>query len=87
MDIFIFILIGLAIILLVAAAGRVGHNLGRINGKPDGWNEGESLRWLRESQEPERLEREGLTYPKSTQTGTVWGCVRSRFTAMNNEKN
>ena len=72
MDIFLLIVMGLVILFLVAAASRLGNNLNRINGKPEGWNEGETLRWLRESQEQARLEKEGSTIPKSEQPATVW---------------
>ncbi len=72
MDIFLFILIGLAILLLVAATSRVGHNLGRINCQLEGRNEGETLRWLRESQQYDRLKKEGLATPKLEQVEPVW---------------
>ena len=72
MDIFLFILIGLAILFLVAASSREGHNLGRINGHAEGWNEGETLRRLRESQEQTRLAKQVLANSKSEQPGPIW---------------
>ncbi len=72
MDIIFLIVMGLVILFLVAASSRLGNNLGRINGKSEGWNDGESLRWLRESQEQARLEKEGFASPKSAQPGTGW---------------
>ena len=71
MDIFLFILIGLAILLLVAATSRVGNNSARLNVRTEGWNGSETLRWLRESQEQEQLEKAGRAKLKLEQREPV----------------
>ncbi len=50
MDIFLFIVIALAIVLLIAATSRAVNNIGRINLTSNGIKHGELQRLLRESQ-------------------------------------
>jgi uncharacterized protein YxeA len=50
MDMFLFIVIALAIVLLIAATSRATNNTGRINVTSDGLKDGELQRLLRESQ-------------------------------------
>lgn len=50
MDIFLFIVMALAIVLLIAATSRGVNNTGGINVTSDGIKDGELQRLLRESQ-------------------------------------
>jgi hypothetical protein len=50
MDVFLFIVMGIAILLLIAAVSRAVNNTGRLNVRFDGIQDGELLRLLRESQ-------------------------------------
>ena len=50
MDIFLFIIMALAIVLLIAATSRAANNTFRINASSDGIKDGELQRLLRESQ-------------------------------------
>ena len=50
MDIFLFIVMALAIVLLIAATSRAANNTSRINVTSDGIKHGELQRLLQESQ-------------------------------------
>ncbi|MDB5079350.1 MAG: hypothetical protein JWP00_1274 [Chloroflexi bacterium] len=70
MDIFLFVLIVLVILLLVAFTSRAGNSTGRINFRPEGMSEVEIQRLLRESQAQTRWEKGWSA--KLEQTETVW---------------
>ena len=70
MDIFLFIVIAFAIVLLIAATGRATNNTGRINVTSDGLKDGELQRLLRKSQ-LQKQQRVKKSWPVKAEQGEI----------------
>lgn len=72
MDIFLFIVMAVAIVLLIAATSRAANNTGRINASSDGIKDGELQRLLRESQLQKQQQVEKSWPVKAEQGEKSW---------------